>query len=61
MKHVFILNAFAGKKSSVEQLTKKIHELKLTDEYVIEVTQAAGDAKIIANKHVSSTDDFVRV
>lgn len=61
MKHVFILNAFAGNKSSVEQLKQQIAKLNLGEECVVEVTQAAGDAKRIANKHVSSTDDFVRV
>lgn len=61
MKHVFILNAFAGKKSSVDELKKQISELEVDGECIVEVTQAPGDAKKIAHKHVSSTDDFVRV
>ncbi len=61
MKHVFILNAFAGKKSSVEQLKEKIRALNLDGECVIEITECHGDAKAIAKKYVSSTDDFVRV
>lgn len=62
MKHLFILNAFAGKKSSVEELKRKIDALGLSDdECIIEVTKGAGDAKRIAYDYVSSTDDFVRV
>lgn len=61
MKHVFILNAFAGKKSSVDELKSKIKELAIGDECFVEVTKAPGDAKKIANRYVSSTDDFVRV
>lgn len=61
MKHLFILNAFAGKKSSVEELKSKISALDLDGECIVEVTKCAGDAKKIANDYVSSTDDFVRV
>ena len=61
MKHLFILNAYAGKKSSVAELKKKIADLELLDEYVIEETKTSGDAKRIAREYVSSTDDFVRV
>ncbi len=61
MKHVFILNAFAGKKSSVEELKNKISELEVDGECVVEITDGPGDAKRIAQKHVSSTDEFVRV
>lgn len=60
MKHVFILNAFAGKKSSVEELKDKIKALKLENCF-IEVTKAKGDAKRIAHEYVSSADEFVRV
>ena len=60
MKHVFILNSYAGKKSSVEELRNKIKALNL-DNCVIEVTKGPGDAKRIARDYVSSTDDFVRV
>ncbi len=61
MKHLFILNAFAGKKSSVEELRKKIALLKLDGECIVEETKKAGDAKTIARKYISATDDFVRV
>lgn len=61
MKHLFILNAFAGKKSSVEELKRKIGELSIDGECVVEITKAPGDAKRIAHDYVSSTDDFVRV
>ncbi len=61
MKYVFILNAFAGKKSSVDELKEKIRALRLDCECVIEITKCRGDAKEIARKHVSSTDEFVRV
>ncbi|MBQ8859865.1 MAG: diacylglycerol kinase family lipid kinase [Ruminococcus sp.] len=61
MKHLFILNAFAGKKSSVEELKKKIASLKLEGECIVKVTKEAGDAKRIAKEYISSTDDFVRV
>lgn len=61
MKHLFILNAFAGKKSSVEELKSKISELSLDGDCIVEITKGAGDAKCIAHDYVSSTDDFVRV
>ena len=61
MKHVFILNAFAGKRSSVNELKEKIRGLNLDGECVIEITKSHGDAKGIAKKHVSSTGEFVRV
>lgn len=61
MKHLFILNAFAGKKSSVEELKKEISKLKLDGECVIRETQGHGDAMNIARDYISSANDFVRV
>ncbi|MBR2714652.1 MAG: YegS/Rv2252/BmrU family lipid kinase, partial [Ruminococcus sp.] len=61
MKHLFILNAFAGKKNSVEILKKRISQIKFQDECIIEVTKGPKDAQRIAHDYVSSTDDFVRV
>ncbi len=61
MKHLFILNAFAGKKSSVEELKQKIRALKIDAECIIETTKCHKDAKRIAEEYVSSTNDFVRV
>lgn len=61
MKHLFILNAFAGKKSRVEELKEKINKLNLDGECIVEVTKSPADAKAIAEKYVSGTDDFVRV
>lgn len=59
MKHLFILNAYAGKKSRVEELKEKIKSLNL--DCIIEETKSHGDAKRIANEYVSKSDDFVRV
>lgn len=61
MKHLFILNAYAGKKSRVDELKQKIAALKLDGECIIEVTKCRGDARIIAKKYVSEADEFVRV
>lgn len=61
MKHLFILNAFAGKKNSVEQIKKKISKLVLDGECIIKVTESPKDAKRIAREVISNTDDFVRV
>ena len=61
MKHLFILNAYAGKKNRVDELKEKIGKLRLDGECIVEVTKAHGDAKNIVNKYVSETDDFVRV
>ena len=61
MKHLFILNAFAGKKSSVDELKAKIEKLELNGECIIETTKGRGDATKIAREYISSTDDFVRV
>lgn len=61
MKHLFILNAFAGKKSSVDELKAKIAQLETDGEVVVRETKCAGDATVIAREFVSATDDFVRV
>ena len=61
MKHLFILNAFAGKKNSVEELKRKISKLNLDGEVFVEETKGPKDAMRIAKEYVSSTDDFVRV
>ena len=61
MKHVFILNSYAGKKSSVEELKSKIKALDLGDSCIIEVTKGPGDAKRIAREYVSNSNEFVRV
>lgn len=61
MKHLFILNAFAGKKSSVDELKAKIALLNIDGEIVVRETQCAGDATVIARDFISATDDFVRV
>lgn len=61
MKHLFILNAFAGKKSSVDELKAKIAQLNVDGEVVVRETKCAGDATFIAREFVSATDDFVRV
>lgn len=61
MKHLFILNAYAGKKNRVDELKEKISKLHLDDECIVEVTKARGDAKEIAHKYVSESDEFVRV
>lgn len=60
MKHLFILNSFAGKKDSTTELREKIEKLNLSN-CVIEATQCQGDAKRIAEKHVKDSDEFVRV
>ena len=61
MKHLFILNAYAGKKSSVVELKEKISKLKLDGECVVEVTSGHGDATKIARKYAQENDDFLRV
>lgn len=61
MKHLFILNAYAGKKSRVEELKAQISKLTLDGECIVEITKGAGDATEIARKYVSKQDDFYRV
>lgn len=61
MKHLFILNAFAGKKSSVEELKAKIQQLDFHGECIIEETKGRGDATAIVRKYISNTQEFVRV
>ncbi len=61
MKHLFILNAYAGKKNSVNELKEKIRKLNIDGECIIEVTKGPLDAQRIAREYVGSTDDFVRV
>lgn len=61
MKHLFILNAFAGKKSSVEEIKANIEKLSLSGECIVEITKGRGDATKIVRKYISETEDFVRV
>ncbi len=61
MKHLFILNAFAGKKSSVDELRAKIEKLNLDGECIIETTKGRGDATTIVRKYISESNEFVRV
>lgn len=44
-----------------QQLRDKIKQLKIDGECIVETTQCQGDAKRIAHKYVSESDDFVRV
>lgn len=50
MKHLFILNAFAGTKDSTPELEAKIKALG-RDDIVIEYTQCKGDAQNIARRY----------
>ena len=61
MKHLFILNAYAGKKSRVDEFKEKISQLELDGECFVEVTSAHGDATKIARKYAENNDDFLRV
>ncbi len=61
MKHLFILNSNAGKKSRVQELKDKISKLTLDGECVVKETKCHGDATEIVREYLSSTDDFVRV
>ncbi len=61
MKHLFILNAYAGKKSRVDELKEKISKLELDGECFVEVTSAHGDATKIAREYAKKNDDFLRV
>ncbi|MBE6824296.1 MAG: YegS/Rv2252/BmrU family lipid kinase [Ruminococcaceae bacterium] len=61
MKHLFILNSNAGKKSRVGELKEKISKLVLDGECIIEETKGPKDAQRIAHEYVSSSNDFVRV
>lgn len=55
------MNAYAGKKSRVEELKEKINALNLKDECFVEVTTSSGDAKRIAREYAMKSDDFLRV
>ncbi len=61
MKHLFVLNSNAGKKSRVEEIKEKISKLTLDGECVVKETKCHGDATKIVREFLSGTDDFVRV
>ena len=61
MKHLFILNAYAGKKSRVEDIKESISKLRLNGECFVEITKGQGDAKRIAREYAQKNDSFLRV
>lgn len=61
MKHLFILNAYAGKKNRVDELKEKISKLELSGECFVEVTSCQGDATRIAREYAQKNDGFLRV
>lgn len=57
MKHVFILNAFAGTKDVTPELQRKIRAL-CRDDVVIEYTTCHGDAENIARRYAEAGGDL---
>ena len=57
MKHLFILNAFAGTKDTTPELEKQIRALG-RDDVVIEYTACHGDAENIARRYVKQGGDL---
>lgn len=60
MHHLFIINRYAGKKDSFDDICKQIEELKL-ENYTIVDTQCKGDATEKAREFVKNTSDFVHI
>ena len=54
MKHLFILNSFAGTKDSTPDLEKQIKALAAEADIVIEYTSGKGDATAIARRYAES-------
>lgn len=57
MKHLFILNTFAGTKDTTPELESKIKALG-RDDVVIEYTSCHGDAENIARRYAEMGDDL---
>ena len=51
MRHLFILNRFAGTKDTTDELKEKISRLHTDDEVIVEYTKKAGDAERIARAY----------
>lgn len=58
MKHLFILNRFAGTHDATQQLEQKIRSLHTDGEVVIEYTSCKGDAAIIAKRYAESGEEL---
>ena len=51
MRHLFILNNFAGVKDSTPELQEKIGSLSTDDEVIVEYTKGKGDAENISRRY----------
>ncbi len=60
MQHLFIINRFAGKKDSYDDIVSQINQLNLENCTIIE-TMSKSDATKKAREFVQKTEDFVRV
>lgn len=60
MKHLFILNAFAGTKDSTPEMEEKIKALPENLDVTIEYTSGKGDATVIARRY-AETGEPLRV
>ncbi len=54
MRHLFILNKFAGTKDTTAELEEKIKSLKTSDTVTVEYTQSHGDAERIARRYAET-------
>jgi len=61
MEHLFIINPAAGKSDRRKELSEKIEKIETRDKVTIKFTEKPGDATEIVKKHLSETNDFVRV
>ena len=58
MKHLFILNRFAGTHDATGELLAQIKELKADGEIITEFTSCKGDATAIARRYAESGDEL---
>lgn len=61
MRHLFILNQYAGTEDTTSILKKEIEKLNIQGEVFIEYTKKHRDGERIVKEYLEKSDDFLRV
>lgn len=61
MKHLFILNRFAGTHDGTDDILKKINAVKTDDEIFIEYTRGRNDAARITSEYLEKSSSYLRI
>lgn len=61
MRHLFILNKYAGTKDSTTLIRDRINNLNTEESIFIEYTRSPGDAKRIVREYLKNDPDYLRI